>query len=132
MLESQANAARSTRLRSRVTNGSKLVAGLDGRSAEARRYRDLVMSYSDDLGGADSITEAQRTLIGQAATLQIQSERVQAAVLKGEQVNVEQLTRLANSSTRILTRLGLKRERRDATPDLADYLAAHHAEASPE
>ena len=125
MLESQANAARSTRLRSRVTNGSKLVAGLDGRSAEARRYRDLIISYWDDLGGVDRITEAQRTLIGQAATLQIQSERVQAAVLRGEQVNLEQLTRLANASTRILSRLGLKRERRDAAPDLAAYLAAN-------
>jgi hypothetical protein len=125
MLESQANAARSTRLRSRVTNGSKLVAGLDGRSAQARRYRDLIISYSDDLGGADRITEAQRTLIGQAATLQIQSERVQAAVLRGEQINLEQLTRLANASTRILSRLGLKRERRDATLDLAAYLAAN-------
>jgi hypothetical protein len=130
MLESQANAARSTRLRSRVTNGSKLVAGLDGRSAEARRYRDLVISYADDLGGADKITEAQRTLIGQVATLQIQSERVQATVLRGEQVNLEQLTRLANASTRILSRLGLKRERSDATPDLAAYLAANHAEPS--
>jgi hypothetical protein len=130
MLESQANAARSTRLRWRVTNGSKLVAGLDVRSAEARRYRDLVISYADDLGGADKITEAQRTLIGQVATLQIQSERVQATVLRGEQVNLEQLTRLANASTRILSRLGLKRERRDATPDLAAYLAASHAETS--
>jgi hypothetical protein len=130
MLESQSNTARSSRLRSRVTNGSKLVVGLDGRSAEARRYRDLVIGYADDLGGADRITEAQRALIGQVATLQIQSERVQAAVLRGEQVNLEQLTRLANASTRILSRLGLKRERSDATPDLAAYLAANHAEPS--
>jgi hypothetical protein len=106
MLESQAVAARPSRLRSRVTNGSKMVAGLDGRSAEARRYRDLVISYADDLGGADKLTEAQRTLIAQAATLQVQSERVQAAVLRGDLVDVEQLTRLANAAMRILTRWG--------------------------
>jgi hypothetical protein len=64
-----------------------MVVGLDGRSAEARRYRDLAMSYSDDLGGADKLTEAQRTLIMQAATLQVQAERVQASVLRGEDVN---------------------------------------------
>jgi hypothetical protein len=128
MLESQAVAARPSRLRSRVTNGSKMVAGLDGRSAEARRYRDLVISYADDLGGANKLTEAQRTLIAQAATLQVQSERVQAAVLRGDVVDVEQLTRLANAAMRILTRLGLKRERRDLTPSLDDYLAANHAE----
>jgi hypothetical protein len=130
MLESQAVAARPSRLRSRVTNGSKMVAGLDGRSAEARRYRDLVISYADDLGGADKLTEAQRTLIAQAATLQVQSERVQAAVLRGDLVDVEQLTRLANAAMRILTRLGLKRERRDATPSLAEYLEANRGEAA--
>ena len=129
MLESQTIAARPSRLRSRVTNGSKMVAGLDGRSAEARRYRDLAMSFADDLGGADKLTEAQRTLIAQAATLQVQSERVQAAVLRGEVIDVEQLTRLANAAMRILSRLGLKRERRDTTPTLDEYLAANHSEA---
>ena len=129
MFESQAIAARPSRLRSRVTNGSKMVAGLDGRSAEARRYRDLVISYADDLGGTDKLTEAQRTLIAQAATLQVESERVQASVLRGELVDVEQLTRLANATMRILSRLGLKRERRDTTPTLDEYLAANHSEA---
>jgi hypothetical protein len=127
MLEIQAIAARPSRLRSRVTNGSKLVVGLDGRSAEARRYRDLAMSFADDLGGADKLTEAQRTLIAQAATLQVQSERVQATVLRGEVVNVEQLTRLANATSRILTQLGLRRERRDTGPSLADIIAEHEA-----
>jgi hypothetical protein len=56
---------------------------------------------------------------------------VQGAVLRGENINVEQLTRLANSATRILSKLGLKRERRDEGPDLASYLAANHgAEAA--
>lgn len=81
-------------------------------------------------GGVDRLTEAQRTLIAQATTLQIQSERVQRAVLRGELVDVEQLTRLANAATRILSRLGLKREQRDATPSLAEYLAANDGEAA--
>jgi hypothetical protein len=50
--------------------------------------------------------------------------------LRGEIVDCEQLTRLANAATRILTRLGIKRERRDPTPSLADYLAAT-SEAQP-
>jgi hypothetical protein len=116
-------AERPSRLRSRITNGSKMVAGLDGRSAEARRYRDLVISYADDLGGSDKLTEAQRTLIAQAVTLQVQSERVQASVLRGELVDVEQLTRMANAAMRILTRLGLKKSCTPA-PSLADVLRA--------
>lgn len=127
MSSSTASVDRPSRLRSKVTNGSKMVAGLDGRSAEARRFRDLQISYATDLGGPDKLTEAQRTLIAQAATLQIQAERVQAEVLRGGNINVEQLTRLANSATRILTRLGLKRERPDTTPSLSDYLAANHS-----
>jgi len=130
MLSSAAIVDRPLKTRSKVTNGTKMIAGLDGRSSEARRWRDLVISYSDDFGGADKLTEAQRTLIAQAATLQVQAERVQAAVLRGELVDIEQLTRLANAATRILSRLGLKRPRRDAAPDLAEYLAANHDEAA--
>lgn len=37
-------------VRSRVTNGAKMIAGVDGRSADARRYRDLAMSFADDCG----------------------------------------------------------------------------------
>ena len=121
-----ATARRPANNRAKVTNGSKMVAGLDGRSAVARRFRDLQISYADDLGGASVLTEAQRTLIAQTATLQVQAERVQAAVLRGEIVDSEQLTRLANSVARNLVRLGIKRQRRD-TPTLAEYLATSTA-----
>ena len=70
--------------RAKISNGTKMVVGLDGRSATARRYRDLEITYADDCGGEASLTEAQRTLIAQTATLQVQAERVQAAVLRGE------------------------------------------------
>jgi hypothetical protein len=50
----QASAARSRTLRSRVTNGSQLLAGVDGRTAAARRYRDLCMALADDMGDAAS------------------------------------------------------------------------------
>jgi hypothetical protein len=105
----QASAERSATLRSRITNGSKMVANVDGRSAEARRYKDLTMSLADDLGGASALTEAQRALVRQAAAMIVQSEKLQGAVLRGEIVDYEQLTRLANAATRILTRLGLKK-----------------------
>ena len=37
----------STTNRSAVTNGSKLLVGIDMRSPTARRYRDLVQAYLD-------------------------------------------------------------------------------------
>jgi hypothetical protein len=109
LLESHAIANRSQTLRSRITNGSQLLVNVDGRTAAARRYRDLTISLADDLGGASSLTEAQRALVRQAAAMIVQSEQLQGEVLRGEIVDCEQLTRLANAATRILSRLGLKR-----------------------
>jgi hypothetical protein len=126
-----ASADRSRTLRSRVTNGTQLLAGVDGRTAAARRYRDLAISLADDLGGAGSLTEAQSALVRQAAAMIVQSEKLQGEVLRGEVVNSEQLVRLANAATRILSRLGLKRTARDTTPSLAEYLASHHGEETP-
>jgi hypothetical protein len=112
-METHAIAERSRTLRSRVTNGKDLLVGVDGRRAPARRYRDLCLSLAEDLGGASTLTEAQNALVRQAAAMIIQSEKLQSAVLNGEIVDCEQLTRLANAATRILTRLGVKRQPRE-------------------
>jgi len=112
--------------RSRVTNGTRLLEGVDGRSAEARRYRDLCMSFADDCGGAASLTEAQRSLVRQCAMLAVQSEKHQAAMIRGEDVNVEQQTRVANSLSRTLSRLGV-RKRASAKLSVPEYLAQRDA-----
>ena len=83
-------ASRAPTTRSRITNGKQMLAGIDGRSAEARRYRDLAMSFADDLGGAAVLTEAQRALVFQAASLVVQSEALNGAIIRGEEVDVEQ------------------------------------------
>ena len=72
------------------------------------------MALADDLGGAAMLTEAQRALVSQAAGLTVQSERLQGAMLRGEPVDVEQQTRVANVLARTLSRLGIRR--RDAKP----------------
>ena len=102
-------ASRAPTTRSRITNGKQMLAGIDGRSAEARRYRDLAMSFADDLGGAAVLTEAQRALVFQAASLVVQSEALNGAMIRGELVDVEQQTRVANALGRTLNRLGIKK-----------------------
>jgi hypothetical protein len=114
---------RPSRQRSRITNGSKLVAAVDGRSAEARRYKDVAFSLADDLGGAAGLTEAQRALVRQVAAMTVQSEKLQGAVLRGEEVDIEQLTRLSNALSRMLHRLGLKRAKRIPSSPLADHFS---------
>ena len=54
--------------RSRLGNG-KILPLNDGRSATARRFKDLVGDISADLGGASLLSEGQRQLIRRAAML---------------------------------------------------------------
>jgi hypothetical protein len=103
-----------------VTNGAKMIAGVDGRSAEARRYRDIAMSFADDLGGPAALTEAQRALV-------VQSEMLNGAMIRGEAVDVEQQTRVANALARTLNRLGIRKR---VSPKPALSLLAQMAEGA--
>ena len=73
-------ASRQRAHRSAVSNGTRLfcVDGLDGRSQTARRFRDLVETIGNDLGGVDHLSEGQKQLIRRAATLSIMAEAMEA------------------------------------------------------
>jgi hypothetical protein len=113
--------------RSRVTNGKRTIEGIDGRSAGARRFRDLMESFASDLGGLRSLNEAERSLIKQAASVTIRAEQLQAAIVRGEAVNPDELIRLSNTSRRLLASI-----RRRAAPKttLSDYLANKRGDAA--
>ncbi|RZS82057.1 hypothetical protein EV217_2870 [Phyllobacterium myrsinacearum] len=98
----------STRNRSAISNGSWLLDGVDNRSALGRRYRDLCMSFADDLGGADKLTEPQRALVRQLAAVTVESEKLQSSIVRGEHVDHESLVRLTNLHARLLKQLGVK------------------------
>jgi len=99
--------------RSRVTNGTRLLMGVDGRSAEARRFRDLVRSYEAEF---ESTSESDRNLIRQAALLALKSEQLQAAVVRGEAVDADTLTKLAGQLRRVLGDLRRKAAASAPTP----------------
>src|ERR1700675_1264997 len=75
---------RSSKLRSKLGNGSKLLPMTDGRSATARRFKDLVEDIAADLGDKDHLSEGQRQLIRRAAMLSAESERMEALAARGE------------------------------------------------
>jgi hypothetical protein len=104
----------STHNRSRITNGSELLRGVDGRSAEARRYRDLVVAYKAEFG--HDLSQSEMAAIKQAAWLTVRSEDMQAAQLRGQDVNDEESTRVANSLSRALRELRLMHKRRAPRP----------------
>jgi hypothetical protein len=120
MLECSAVATRRLTVRSAVTNDPLWLRGVDGRSAAARRYRDVAIALADDLGGQDELDEASKVLVRQAAALTVQVESLQTRIVAGEGVDNEELTRLSNALTRTLQRL----KRRAPKPKtLADVLA---------
>src|SRR5271166_4468482 len=51
-----------SRQRSRVTNGTALLPGVDGRSAWMRRCKDIIAAHVSDLGGEDNISAAEPAL----------------------------------------------------------------------
>jgi hypothetical protein len=58
----------SRRNRSRITNGSELLRGVDGRSAEGRRYRDLTEAFRTEFGLRSSEREMAAIRLAAALT----------------------------------------------------------------
>src|SRR5262245_27757278 len=120
-----------SRLRSSLTNGSRLVlADIDERGPWCRRLRDLQRAHEADLGGADNLSEGQRTILRRIAMLELQCELMESrfAANQGE-ASLKQLEiyqRTSSALRRLLESVGLNtgRKPRDITPtDPLDYAA---------
>lgn len=113
--------------RSRVTNGSALFPGeVDGRSAEAKRFRDVLSEIISDLGGSSSgLSEGQRQLARRASMLSVRAEAMEAEAVKSGAIDLPAYGALTDQLGRVFNRLGLRRVARDATPTIADLIARH-------
>jgi hypothetical protein len=117
-----------SRQRSAVTNGRRLFVDGDGNSAWSRRFRDLAAQHAADLGGADTLSEAQSSLIRRVAAIEVELERQEGRMSLGEGVDLDAYTRAAGHLRRLLETLGIERRARDVTPpSLRDYLANKRA-----
>src|SRR5690606_12513061 len=85
--------------------GTRLLSGVDGRSAPARRFRDLVREFTAELGGDDILTEPMRAMVKQAAAVTVEAERMQGAIVRGEEIDTEQLVRVTNVLARLMNNL---------------------------
>jgi hypothetical protein len=112
--------------RSRISNRAAALPGVDGRSTWVRRLRDLIESHTSDLGGADAVSEAERSIIRRIATLTVELERLEVEFAAAGSAQPQQLDlyqRTANSLRRLLEAIGLHRRARDVTPDPLEYAA---------
>src|SRR5262249_53277962 len=114
--------------RSRVTNGKCLLPGVDGRSLWSRRAYDLFALHLSDLGGADNVSEAERSIVRRAAVLEVELEQLEKRFATGDHPATEDATgnlldryqRCANTLRRLLESLGLERRAKDVRTIDAD------------
>jgi hypothetical protein len=88
--------------RCKITNGTKMLAGVDGRSHIARRLRDIVNGLLIEFPVTG---EADLALLKNTATLTIINEQVQAKVALGEVADIPMITNLAGQLRRNLSDL---------------------------
>jgi hypothetical protein len=117
--------------RSRITNGSALLPGVDGRSPWVRRCKDILASHLSDKPDASA---AEQAIIRRAAVLIVELERLETRFALAGEADPQTLDlygRTANSLRRLLESVGLQRRARDVTPTLRDILREDEEQAAP-
>jgi len=95
---------------------------LDGRTAIAQEMRERFRAFTDDLGGADTLSYAKRSLVERALWLEFWLAQQEQALAGGSDFDVGKWTQAANALQGILSKLGLDRQAKDV-PSLNEYLA---------
>jgi len=97
--------------RSQVTTGKRLFSPKDvnSHSEPYRRFRDLLMNFTDDRGGPDKLSEGQRQLIRRAAALAITCEGLEADMVRGTPVDLNLYGSLSERFRRIIEALGIEK-----------------------
>lgn len=128
----RSRAPRSAVQRSAVTNGTALLPGVDHRSTWVRRIRDLQSLHIVDLGGEDTLSEAEFSIIRRIATMTVALEQMEQGFAIAGAATVPELDayqRASNSLRRLLETIGIRRRPKDVTPDIRTYLANKRAAA---
>jgi hypothetical protein len=119
-----------SRVSSRIrVRAGQLLPGIDGRSWWTRRARELIASYVTDLGGADNVSVAERSIIRRIATLQIELERLEFKfamlpdTVPADPADVDLYQRTAGGFRRLLETVGIKRRARTVETTLDDILS---------
>ncbi|MGE0210322.1 MAG: hypothetical protein AB7S41_01360 [Parvibaculaceae bacterium] len=102
------NALTERTYRTQITNGKKLLPGVDNRSLWVRRLKDLIAIYTLELGGIDAISQFDFDMVRRCATMNVLCEMMDVKLAKdgslpGEDIDLYQ--RLTNSLTRTFKEL---------------------------
>lgn len=101
---------------------------LDGRTGVAQTMRERYAAMTSDLGGVESLSYAQRSLVERALWLEYWLQTQEVELAQGNAFDVGKWTQAANALQGILSKLGLTRQAKDV-PSLGEYLAKREAQA---
>jgi hypothetical protein len=107
--------------RSRLSNDTASLAGVDMRSVIGRRYKDLVRAIISDQGGQDRLAEARIQLIRRFAGIGCLAEATEARMALGQPFDVNEYIQQASAMARIAARIGINRTAKDAL-SLKEYV----------
>src|SRR5437660_12008556 len=83
---------RSSKQRSRMTNGTALLPDVDGRSAIARRFKDITSGILAHQGGADQCSESRLQLVRRFAAAAVLAARIERRLAKREPFDIQEHT----------------------------------------
>jgi hypothetical protein len=126
MEASEAKPKRKPRRGSAVTSGRRLFVEGDPNSAWSRRYRDLILLHSSDLGGVDRLSAAQQSLVRRVSAIEVACEMMEGMMSAGEKVDIDVFTRSSSHLRRLLETLGIERKAKDVTPTLSSVIDDIH------
>lgn len=120
-------ASRPRTLRSAITNNPFVLAGIDGRSAAGRRYRDIIEGILAEYGSADL------DRVRELAALMMTREAAQAQAVAGDATASENLVRVTNLISRREAELRARARQRDVEPPVGmrSRLGAKYGGRSP-
>ena len=94
---------------------------LDGRTRLAQAVRARYDALTNDLGGHDALSYQRRSLAKRALWQEAVIEQMEAALARGDDVDLGRMTAAVNSLQGLYKTLGLDRVAREADT-LADYI----------
>jgi phage host-nuclease inhibitor protein Gam len=117
-MEAEATDIKTNSVTAKRTRAGKLrlpsLKDLDGRTAAAQRFRELMDDYTADLGGSPST--AQEAIVSRAVSLQVWCEAEEAQYAQTGKLDISTFTTATNALRRLLSDIGLERRAKDVTP----------------
>lgn len=97
-------------IRTRIAQGKDILHGADKRTRWYRRLQELIDIHVREMGGGDSITQAQFVLIRSAATMTVALEKLEVGFANEQELNVKKLSEYVtyvNALRRVFSELGM-------------------------